>query len=54
MVKTKKMSEALKLHCPICGKEYLSPVKIDEETGFKVVDMFCSDKCEKKFIELIE
>ena len=48
------MSEGLKLFCPICGKEYLSPVEIDKDTGFKVVNMFCSDKCEKKFIELMK
>jgi len=47
------MTEALKLFCPICGKGYLSPVKVDE-TGFKIVNMFCSTGCEKKFTKLME
>ena len=48
------MTESIELHCPICNKKYFSPVKIDEETGLKIVNMFCSSACEKKFIELME
>jgi hypothetical protein len=47
------MSNALKLHCPICGNEFLSPVKTDEATGYQVANLFCKEECEKKFNELL-
>jgi predicted SprT family Zn-dependent metalloprotease len=51
--KRKKMSEALKLYCVMCGKTFLSPIEVDK-SGLNRCSIFCCKKCEKKFMSLIK
>lgn len=37
----------------MCGETFLSPIEIDKK-GLNRCNIFCSEKCEKKFINLIK